>query len=485
MNLTQKSLVISAGRFANSSVRLLVNIIIAHLLARNLELNGHYQKVWLLFNTFYWFFVFGIPESLYYFLPRLEKEEQPSFLNQTYYLLFIQGALFTVFLYLFSWKVRGAYHVPELPVYYTWFAFYGGLMVASSFLDSLFIVADRHKLVAGFQILEALLFLAAVVLPLVFTGGITLSLQAVTLLALLRLAALHLLVRRYLPHLSLGPPQLSWRRILPQLKFALPIAVTNIVAFLASFMDKNIVAFFIASNAVYTIYAYGAMEIPFISIFLGSLDSVILPDISRLHHQGKLPEIVALLRKTVARAVFLVWPMFLLFMIIAPAAFTVVYGEKFAASAQPFRLYLLLLPLRVLYYGRILTALGRARTVTLLAAADLVVNFLLSVTLVQRLGMVGPALATVLATYLEIAVFFLILGRVLRAPVRAFLPGDALLRALLTSGVAVIPLLLCRLFISASLPFLLAGGTLFVLTYLWALYYSGDLQEIKRLVLRK
>jgi len=82
-------------------------------------------------------------------------------------------------------------------------------------------------------------------------------------------------------------------------------------------------------------------------------------------------------------------------------------------------------------------------------------------------------------------VFFLILGRVLRAPVRAFLPGDALLRALLTSGVAVIPLLLCRLFISASLPFLLAGGTLFVLTYLWALYYSGDLQEIKRLVLRK
>jgi O-antigen/teichoic acid export membrane protein len=478
MNLAQKSLVISSGRFANSMARLLVNITIAHLLADQLGLNGQYQKIWLVFNTFYMFFLFGIPESLYYFVPRTKQRDLPNLINQTYYLLMGMGLLFLLFLTGFSQLTANFYHVPELPAYYRWFAFYGAFMVSSSFIDSLFIVMERHRLMAILQVTEAVLFYTAAIIPIFLLKDIYLAIVCITLLSVLRLIGAHLLIKRYLPEVSLGLPRLKWQSISPQLKFALPIALTNMVAFMAAFMDKNVIAFFIDSNSVYTIYAYGAMELPFIAVFFGSINSVLLPDISRLHHQGKMPEIVELLRKSVARVIFIVMPLFFFLLLAARDTFTLVYGEQFGDSSLPFRLYLLLLPLRILFYGRILAALGKASTVTKIALIDLIANLLLSIFLVRQIGWLGPAIASVFTTWLEVSAFIWYLGRVLDQKPLAIFPGRTIGRAMLLSLLAMLPAIAIFLLLETPLWRLLGAGAAFTVVYLLGVIISGDLRVL-------
>ncbi|MBL7033442.1 MAG: polysaccharide biosynthesis protein [Candidatus Delongbacteria bacterium] len=479
MNLAQKSLVISSGRFANSMARLLVNITIAHLLADQLGLNGQYQKIWLVFNTFYMFFLFGIPESLYFFVPRAKKQDIPAIINQTYYLLIGLGLLFLLFLTGFSRLTANYYHVPNLPAYFRWFAFYGAFMVSSSFVDSLFIVLDRHRLMAYLQVAEAILFYAAAIIPIFLLGDIYLAIVCITLLSALRLIAAHLLINRYLPAFKLRRPQLNWGAIRPQLLFALPIALTNMVGFMAAYLDKNIIAFFIDSNAIYTVYAYGAMELPFIGVFFGSINSVLLPDISRLHHQGKIPEIVLLLRKAVGRIIFVVLPLFLFLLLAARDAYTLVYGEAFGDSSLPFRLYLLLLPIRILFYGRILAALGKASTVTKIALADLIANLLLSIFLVQQIGWLGPAIASVLTTWLEVSAFIWYLGRVLGQKPLAIFPVRGIARAAFLSLLAGIPAVVLFLALPTPLERLLASGSAFALVYLVGIALTGDLRRLR------
>ncbi len=479
MNLAQKSLIISSGRFANSMARLLVNITIARLLAEQLGLNGQYQKIWLVFNTFYMFFLFGIPESLYYFVPRTARDRLPQLINQTYYLLIGMGILFLLFLTGFSHLAADHYHVPDLPWHYRWFAFYGAFMVASSFTDSLFIVMEKHRLMALFQVTEAVFFYAAAVIPIWLLDDIHLAIVCITLLAAIRLLGAHALVRRFLPTCRIGAPRLSWDAIKPQLAFALPIALTNMLGFMAAFLDKNVVAFFIDSNAVYTIYAYGAMELPLIGVFFGSLNSVMLPDISRLHHEGKLDDIAVLLRKTVGQVVFIVMPLLLFLLLAARDAFVFVYGEQFGDSSVPFRLYLLLLPLRILFYGRILAAMGKASTVTKIALLDLIANLLLSIFLVQKLGWLGPAIASIVTTWLEVSVFIWYLDRLLGGKRLQIFPARRILRALLLALLAALPAYL--LLISLETPFqrLAAAGVVFTAVYLLGITLTGDFKQIR------
>ena len=81
------------------------------------------------------------------------------------------------------------------------------------------------------------------------------------------------------------------------------------------------------------------------------------------------------------------------------------YGEKYRNSAIPFSIYLLLIPIRTMTFSSIMTASGNTKLIMKGALYSTLFNIIFSTLLIYKIGFIGPAIATVVSTYL-LAIFY-------------------------------------------------------------------------------
>ena len=464
MSLTRQSLLLSAGRSVAGVARLLVNLGVARLFGERLGFTAEYQNVWLVYNTSFMFFILSLPSVLFYFYPREDPARRGELMAVVHQLLLLLGLVYGALIWLGAPGLAAFYHNPALAGHLRAFALYGAAMVAAAGMESVFNLLGHFRLLAVWLSLEALVFLALALGPIAVGARPESFPQLAGLLAALwpglppegaairaacwLLGGLALakglvfqavLLARH-PNMAWRPVRFRWEQLRPILAYALPITATSLVALLAMNMDKNIVAAWFTDKAIYARFQAGALEVPFVSVLVGSVSVVMLPHLSRLQHEGRLAELADLLAEGVEKVAWLVFPIFTLLMVLADPLYLVCWGPSYGPSAIPFRLYLLLFPLRLMFYGQVLNILGLQRWVLGSAAADLLLNFLLAIWLV-RVWWFGPALATVLATLVEVAVFWWLLRRGLGQPLaRVFVPARLwrIARYALLAGLAAV-----------------------------------------------
>jgi stage V sporulation protein B len=452
VSLTRQSLLLSLGRTSASVARLLVNLGVARLFGERLEIAAEYMNLWLVFNSTYMLFILSLPSVLFYFHPRLDDPGRRRLMSLTHQLLVVLGAVYGGLMWWSAPWLVDFYHMsPDAVGHLRVFALYSFAMVGSAAMESTFNLLGRFKLLAGWMSAESALFLLLALGPLAagahpeaFPAAVGLmerlwpqlgpeaaSIRAVcwliSFLALGKWAVFQLVLGARHPEMAWHPVPFTREGLRPLLGYALPITATTLVAYLAMYMDKNIVAAWFADKSIYARFQAGAMEVPFVSVLVGSVSVVMLPHLSRLQHEGRLAEMADLLAEGVEKVAWLVFPIFTALMVLADPLFILFYGPAYADSALPFRLYLLLFPMRLLFYGQVLNTLGLQRWVLGAAAADLLLNFILGFTLVQldlSWSWAGPALGNVLATLAEMLFFWWLLQRGLGQPItRVFRPA--------------------------------------------------------------
>ena len=109
----------------------------------------------------------------------------------------------------------------------------------------------------------------------------------------------------------------------------------------------------------------------------------------------------------VKRVTIILLPAGLLFYLISQELMIILYSDKFKDSVEPFRIYMLMLPARVAYFGMLFQAAGKTRLVLYRAIITLSLNTIITYFLVRKFGMAGAAWGTVLATLLECTILFI------------------------------------------------------------------------------
>lgn len=473
-SLTKKSAFVTGGRFVNASVRWIVNLAIARIFVDRMGLTGDYQTVWLLFNTFFPIFLFGIPQSIYYFYPRSEYNQRGAFVRQSLLLLHILGGVFFVFLFGIAPYAAKLYEVPHLIPHFRWFAVYGFAMVAAGFFDTLFIVMNRHRWQAAVMASEAGLFFCATVVPIYLGAALITVFQCVTALALVKwvfvLGVLASEKREF--RLRWRWPQ--WEQIKAQLVYAAPLGLTAAVGYLSIYLDKNIISGYFDSGT-YAIYVYGAMEIPFVAMVLSAINNVLVPEISRMHHEGKEQGISAIWKRAISKTSLLLLPMWVFLMIWAVELYLFMYGEPYRASSLIFRIYLLKLPLRITAYNMVLSVIGYPNLVFRIALIEMGINAALSLTFVRWWGTPGPAIATVIATYVQVIVLTRVIRTKLNLRLGEIFPWRHLFKVLSLSLIAGAVSLIAYVAPVAYWAQLIIGGALFGVTCLILFWRSGDI----------
>ncbi|MBD3236424.1 MAG: oligosaccharide flippase family protein [Candidatus Eisenbacteria bacterium] len=455
--LTTQAGGVSLGR----GVAALAGLATAMVLSRWLSPDdyGTYRQIWLVFFTLAPIFELGIPPSVSFFVPQLPRENLKRYFVQNGLALLVSGSLVALALLTLAEPLARLFGNPALITALRAFALFPALTLPFHMTENALVAlgrAGRAGLVSG----TAALLQSAVILLAFFSGA---SLERVffyvSLWALLR----WLCVTAGLFY-GLRGQSLRWdrRELGRQLWFALPMGAAAMVGLLSRQVDKLIVSANFPPER-YAIYANGSYDIPLINVLTLSVTAVLVPALVRANAAGDTAEIRRLWHGAARRMAWLFFPAFCFLFVAARPLMVFLFSPAYAESAGPFRVLLFLLPLRILFHGGFLRALGRTRPIFYASAGSLLISIVLALLLVRvrPLGFLGPAMGSVAGAYGSVLVAIHVVSRHLGWRWRDYFPWRTLGGIMAVAIAAALPTAVLAWTLrgsSALLQLLLLGG---------------------------
>ncbi len=462
-----QTVIIGIGRFLNMAVAGGTLMVLARVLPDK-ESYGAVNQLLMLYLVFSQIFAVGLPQSIYFFLPRYRHGERRGFLVQTIVLLMGSGLLLGLGLF-FGAELLG--HVlgnPELPDLLRIFAVYPLFMLPTMAVEGTLLHAGRPLLVVLFTMAMRLGMFCALVLPtliwhapLAQTIRIWMGVGSVMWAIAL---ALMLSTVRGLP--------LAWRRemLKDEWHFSLPLTGVTLLVLGFNYLDRFLVSHYFGA-ATFGIYANAAIDVPTVSMVANALSAVLTAEFSRRTSEGDAESLLPLWHHAVTRLAVLIFASLGFLAFWPHETMRLLFSSAYAASGGLFAVLVWLIPLRLVAMQPLYVALGATRQLALLMAADLVLGVICMVLGAQLFGLYGIAAGSLCAAYLGTAFgCYVFAYRLTHIGWRRFLPWRQIGIAL---GLALAAGALSRVITLARWPELityLAALLLFLAAYALGLY---------------
>lgn len=471
--LASDAAAVAIGGAFTQGAALLSIMLLTRLIAKS-ELGG-YQQLSLVFAVLSPLLLAGIPAALQYFVPRSgTREEQQRWVLDAFLVLTVLGAGFSLLLIGLREPLASLMNNPDLA---------GALALYSPFVFFSFIAAvatpalvsvRRATLSAAVSALGAVFLVAGVAAAALLhphaealavgasagsAGRCLVSVAAVLISIGIRWDSAHFLRR--------------WRRLCA---FGVPLALTGIAGQLAFMFDRLVVAASF-SPATYAIYAVGSVELPIAALIQQSANSVLIPAIAARHATGDYVGIATLWREGIRKTSLVMMPLFAFFFVMADDVVHVLFGGGFQESVVIFQIYLFLVPLRVATYGLIPQAVGRPSINLYASIVHLASNVVLALALLGPLGLVGPAVATPIATAVVVGYYMVRIPPLLAMSLSDLLQWRLLFANLVLALASALPLLALLPVMDRGVGRLVAAAILFVPVYFLVFRASGRITD--------
>jgi len=472
--LPKQAGILSATEFFRLAVKAVVGISLARLLTPA-EL-GSYRQLFLIYTTFSTLLLLGIPQSMLYFLPKAESpEKQNALISRCLNIISMLGLVFALCLLIFRGVIATLFHNPALEKLLIIYALYPAFLFVTQFFSSVMLGLKQPLKAATFTIFSVTADFILIVGSALLTRNLNIIVCGVIISAFLQ----WLYARISLSQFRAKGTYFDLSSFKALMSYSLPLGLSSIIGMLSVQLDKLMIAGFFTPEK-YAVFSIGATEFPVVGILSNSITSVLLP-----HLSSSDPEKMGVLYSgAVRKNTILVFPLMALCYIFAEPAITLIYGKLYTESAIYFKIYLFLLPLRIATYGILFQAFGKTRVVMYNSLFLLISNAILNYLLIIKFGMKGAAMATVIVTWLSVIIYLILIAKVLKLNLRAFFPlGKIAKNAILTIICAFFCMLIIKLG-KSTIPFLLAGGVVFMIAYLFLGKKTGvildyDIQLLK------
>jgi O-antigen/teichoic acid export membrane protein len=315
------------------------------------------------------------------------------------------------------------------------------LMLPASALTGCLMAQNRTAQVAGFNVGSRVLMLLAIVVPCLLWPRPSTAVYGLVLGAAVTTAVALMLMFRACDAGSWHPTIAGIAR---QIRFSVPLGLATLTGTVSAYLDQIMVA---ASSApaVFAVYVNGAIEIPLIGMVTGSVTPVLLVDYVRLYKESKLSEIIALIHRAMVKCALILFPAMVFLMCMAPELMRAMFGPSYEASAIPFRIYLLMLPVRILNFGAVLQATNQSRRILFSALIALTTNALLLWCVIRLFGPLYAPLGPVVSQYCLVVPYLMFAAKsALRCSVNALFPWAELGKVLAASAIGVPAVLLLK-----------------------------------------
>jgi O-antigen/teichoic acid export membrane protein len=428
---TADVLILSSGSFLTALVSILSGVVLTRLLT---QANfGTYRQAGLAMSFAVPLVMMGLDRALFTFLPG-EQERPRAVLVENLLLLLAAGGALTLFAMIGGGRLLARrFDNPALAPLLSWFAAYALFYVPATAVSGCLLARQQTRTLAAYNVISRLMNFLAVVSLVWFWRKPAAALVGVLIGTAINCVAGVWLMWRACPGVEWRPSREGMGR---QLAFAVPLGLSSLVGSLGQSLDQMVVSLR-CTPAQFAVYTVGAMEVPLVGMITGSITSVVMVDYARLYRQGRVGEIVRLVQLAMSRSALILLPAMTLLWVVAPALMRLLYGPSYAGAALPFRIYLLLLPVRTLTFGAVIQTTGSSRPMLVQSIIGLALTATSGWLLAGWLGPAGAAAASVSVTLLFTVPFLLlVLMRRLRQPAVTIFPWAVLARTLAASLVA-------------------------------------------------
>lgn len=418
------ALLLTASKVLTIGISLVVSMMLARF--RTLEEYGTYSQMLLVINLFSSIFMLGLPNSINYFLGGAENREQQQKFLSVYYtastaLTILLGASLVCGIPL----IEGYFQNPGIRTFAFFLAIYPWANLISNSISNVLVVYRRTRLLMVYYLVQSLLLLGIVlgvqILGLSFRDYM---ICLTTLFALLALSVYCISAR------MCGGIRIvvDWKWMAQILKFSLPLGLASIVGTLDAEIDKLLIGK-LMSTAEMAIYSNAAKELP-IAIVASSFTAVLMPRLVKKLKQGKYEESMGLWADASELSLIVMGLVICGIFTYAEDVVELLYSAKYLPGVPVFRVYTLILVLRITYFGMILNSLGRTRDIFYCSIGSLVLNAVLNPLLYLCMGVIGPAVATLLSTLIVNTIQLGLTSKYTAVPFRRVFPWYRLFRVL-------------------------------------------------------
>ena len=150
-------------------------------------------------------------------------------------------------------------------------------------------------------------------------------------------------------------------------------------------LDKWIISIFFSPEQ-YAIFSNGAMELPLVGVLAGGLAAAILPAMVKSASENRAEDAISLWQRTSRVCALVMFPSFVLSLLLAPELIVLMFSTKYTDSTYPFIVYLFVLPLRVVVFNSLLRAFSHTAPIIIGAVLAIAVNAALGIGFVSSGG---------------------------------------------------------------------------------------------------
>ncbi len=336
----------------------------------------------------------GLPQSLSYFIPRVSADKEKKQLAfQVFILLTLLGLVAAAVSYLFRFWISEQFNNPEL-LHYSWiFSLFFLFLIPSKCTQPTLVSLGRTKFASLLNAGTSIFNFFFVIIPLLLGKDLRIILIFMLSVYILKF----LLVTSILLTLKGGWPKLlDFPSLKSQFVYSFPLGGSIMVGVVRKYIDQFIIAFFY-TPVNFAVYSRGAFELPFVALLPYTLSTLMIPKIAEYHKEGKRSSILHLWQESMWKVSLVFFPLFVYAFIFADEIITLLFTSNYSESVLIFRIYLVLLPVRIASYRTILQAIGKTRIIFKAVNISLFLSVSLGIVLERIFGFSGPAVAIVIS----------------------------------------------------------------------------------------
>lgn len=469
--------IIGLGRLLNMAAAAGTVMVLARIMPDK-ESYGAVLLLIMLYVMLSQVFAVGLPQAIYYFLPRYQGGVQRGFLTQIVLLLVASGLLLGAILFLSADLLGQLLHTPKLPALLRIFALYPIGMLPTLAVEGALLIHNRPLTVVIFNVIVRVGMFCALVIPSWLGASLptTITVWVVhsMLMGVIALVLIFSTVRRV--------PTVWQRPMLRELwAFSLPLALLTVVSLCGTYMDRLLVSHFFGA-ATFGAYSNATFEIPTVTMVTNATAIVLLAEFSRLAAVGDNHAIVATWRRATLKTGILIFASFGFLALWGHETMRLLFSDRFAESGAVFSIYVWLIPMNIFAMRPLYLARGATKMLTGLTLLDVTAGLTCMLIFGHWFGVRGIALGVVVASYLTAGPWvYVYTCRLTRIGCHAFMPWGKVALAL---ALALLAGIASRFIVRAIapnwelLPTLAFGLTLYAVFYLLALAATHLLEVI-------
>lgn len=392
-----------------SVVTTLLGMIVSKLLSVNFTLQeyGTYSQALLVSSTLTSICLLGLSNAANFFYNRSnDTNEQKKYTSTIVVIECIAGGLCALFVLVFHNLIVSYFDNKSLSQALYLVAFTPALTNLIAIYQTLFVSIHKAKIIALRNLVVSVFRLVAVCYACYITSNIITVLLMILCLDFAQVIYYCFLFEKYKKG-CVRIRSCSGTVIAEIFKYSIPLSVYSITCTVTRDVDKYVISMF-ADTETLAIYTNAAKILPF-DLLTASFITVLIPVITRFI-QSKSYLDAKNVFKLYLRIGYTATFIFVGGAIaLAPYVMRFLYDEKYLPGLYVFIVYLIVDMIKFANVTTVLTAAGKTKSVMNVSVCIMIANLLFNIVAYKLLGMIGPALATLILTG-TMTVVFLHLG---------------------------------------------------------------------------